>query len=66
MNRAYLTLGTCSHARSHRDHCQGSLEEMACPQRGLEADGTQRVCLICELPEESVCVKGLSVTFLTV
>ncbi len=39
---------------------------MACPQRGHEADGTHRVCLICELPEDSVRVKGLSVTFLTV
>lgn len=39
---------------------------MACPQRGLEADGTHRVWLTYELPEESVRVKGLSVTFLTV
>ena len=66
MNQAYLTLRTCSHARCHPDHCQGSLEEMACPQRGLEADGTHRVWLICELPEESVRVKALSVTSLTV
>ena len=39
---------------------------MACPQRGLEADGTHHGCLTYELPEESVCVKALSVAFLTV
>lgn len=39
---------------------------MAGPQRGLEADGTHRACLSYELPEESVRVKALLVTSLTV